>query len=470
MKIVVFGVGKYYKKRKKNIPEDIEIVAFIDNNSKVWGNTINGIKIYNPNQIFQFQYDRILLMSLKIEEMQQQLLEMGVPSEKIWYWNLFYGDVKRGFLQLYGKTLVQKSACHILFIATRLSYDGSSMAAVYAVEALKKRGYSVVLAAPSGNDKFIEEIKKKGIVIVICPSLYCIHEEELIWIKQFDMVIVNTFVMIASACELSKEQPVLWWIHECSDMFDNAYSHTRKEFRVYDNKECFQRINIYAVSKIAKWNFNDFYSERIKKLLPYGIPDNYLEVSYKQMKSKKIIFAIIGSICIRKAQQIFIDAVKMLNKIEKDKMEAWIIGYIGLDSYSNMIKSISEIEPCIKILGELSRVDMDKAYEQIDVIVCPSMEETMSIVTTEGMMYGKLCIVSDRTGMADYIKEGENGFICKVGDVVNLYEKIRYIIHNREKLLEIGKRARKTYEEYFTMDRFEENLNRCVLETIKEYE
>ena len=98
------------------------------------------------------------------------------------------------------------------------------------------------------------------------------------------------------------------------------------------------------------------------------------------------------------------------------------------------------------------------------------MEETMSIVTTEGMMYGKLCIVSDRTGMADYIKEGENGFICKVGDVVNLYEKIRYIIHNREKLLEIGKRARKTYEEYFTMDRFEENLNRCVLETIKEYE
>lgn len=462
MKIIIFGVGEYYKKRKKYISENVEIIAFIDNNSKIWGNTIDGIKVYRPNQIFQFQYDRILLMSLKMEEMRQQLLDMGVSSEKIWYWNLFYGDISRGFLQLYGKNLVHKSACRVLFIATRLSYDGSSMAAVYAVEALKERGYDVVLAAPSGNNKFIEEIKEKGIIILICPSLYCIHEEELIWIKQFDMVIVNTFVMIASACELSKEQPVLWWIHEAKE----SYKVVIEQFKKYINLEYLKKINIYAVSNIAQKNFNYFFPERIQNLLPYGIPDNIELIDYESNK-KELVFAIIGRISYIKAQDIFIEAIRLLSPQIKKKVRFWIIGAIGNDDYSNKIKNFVLEDSSIKLWGELSRNRINKIYKEIDVLVCPSREDSLPIVVTEGMMYGKICIVSDKIGTTKYIVNGENGFICKTENPLEFSKKMEWIIENYKKLTSICVGARKTYEKYFSMESFGIKLEEALKNTIK---
>ena len=110
------------------------------------------------------------------------------------------------------------------------------------------------------------------------------------------------------------------------------------------------------------------------------------------------------------------------------------------------------------IMGERTRDALEEIYPQIDVVVVPSSQEAMSLVTTEAMMYGKVCILSDIAGMADYVEDGKNGFIFRSDDVNSLVKHMAYCIENREKLRVLGGNARKTYSQYFSMKAFGDRL------------
>lgn len=54
--LVVFGMGVFFRTRKNNLPDKINAVAFLDNNEDLQDTTINGIKVYSPNDIVRRHY------------------------------------------------------------------------------------------------------------------------------------------------------------------------------------------------------------------------------------------------------------------------------------------------------------------------------------------------------------------------------------------------------------------------------
>lgn len=181
----------------------------------------------------------------------------------------------------------------------------------------------------------------------------------------------------------------------------------------------------------------------------------------------KVVFAIIGSVCEGKAQDIFCRAVEKMK--DKEKAEFWIIGKYGEDEYSKEICRMAHMEKTIRMLGLMTREEIYNSFPVIDVVVCASREDSLPIVMTEGMMFGKVCITTDATGTADYIREGENGFVVPAGDADALAGRMEWILAHRDKLMDMGKNARKTYEGHFTMEIFGENLERALLETKREW-
>lgn len=463
MRIMVFGIGRFYKKRKEYIISNADIIAYVDNNESLYGKYMDDLPIIPPGDIGLFSYDKILLMSLKANEMKKQLLNLGIDNGKIWYWEQFKSEIEHGNLKLYcGNRNNKKNGKKILVISTCLNYNGGSLAAVYAVMALQKRGFKVILSAPDGDHNFIREVNSEGVSVVLCPALPYINKEELFWMQEFDVILVNVFQMALCACEISKIRPVLWWIHEYKAIFEEVLIQFSEEIKL----DIMSKINIYAVSSISQNNFNSYFPDRIKKIMAYGIPDKDCK---DQNSIHKLTFAIIGSIEIRKAQDIFIQAVELLSEQDKEKAQFWIIGYMGTDSYGSNIKKCVEKESYVQILGKLSRDEIDKVYKVINVVVCPSLEDPLPIVMTEGMMYGKVCITSDANGTVDYIEDGRNGLICKSGDPIDLSKKMSWVINNKDKLHEMGWQARKTYEKYFTLEKFGDRLERALLEAIDQY-
>lgn len=465
MKVLIFGTGQYYEQYAFIIYKYDEVVGLLDNNSDKWGRTIDGVKVYSPDDIPHIQYDKIILLSVHDIEMHKQLIAGGVSCEKVMYWKQYYYarfDPPKHLTISSQKPLEYRK--RILIITTSLNYNGGTLTAIYAARALTLQGCYVVIAAPDANEDFLKEPTNKGMNFILYERLPYVKKEHIAWIQEFDVVIVNVLQMIQCACEISQIKPVLWWIHECGEKYECIYSDTLLRFNQYANEKCFQKVHIYAVSDIAKKIFKIKFTNASVGILPYGIPDERRKFVNKN--ETKLIFAVVGYCQERKGQDIFIEAIARLKGCVKKKAEYWIIGKIPENDFGNKIREMASKDSMIKIWGEMNREQMREIYNKIDIIVCPSREETMSIVVTEGMMYGKPCIVSDNTGMAEYIVDGENGVICKAGDCVDLSLKMKWCLENTDVLQSMGDKARLVYENFFTLEKFGERLKTEIVSEV----
>ena len=466
MKTIVFGVGNYYREQKEKLDslDDIEVIAFADNNASLWNKKVNGITVISPDLIQTFEYDKIMIMSIYVCAIYKQLLTLGVDEDRIIIWDRFYKSLLQGSMRMFGTARNDIAGKQkVLIISQELNYDGGTLASIYAAMALKDRGIPVILSVPNGNQKLINEVAKKGVEIVLCPSLPYIFDADKKWFQQFDIVIVNLFTMIESAYEINKFCPVLWWLHEASQTYKTAMA----KYIACLHMRTITEMSIYAVSDIAKRNFNNEMKDIVKKKLTIGIPDMANLISRKKREDGKMIFAIIGTIHSLKAQDIFVRAASMADG--GDKSEFWMIGRSIDKEYFEKVCKIAAGVNSVRILGELSREEINKTFSDIDVLVCASHEETLSMTVIEAMMHGKACITTANTGIAEYIENGVNGFVISNNNVDALAEKMQWLAEHREKAEEMGVAARKTYERYFTMDVFAQNLENALRETVQKW-
>lgn len=390
----------------------------------------------------------------------------------------------------------------ILVIAWRMNYDGGSLAAVNACRALKKAGYSVCLAASEIDDRLLKELCSEQLEVLVCPALPVITEAEERWICCYDAVIVNVFQMIEAASEISKFRPVLWWIHEAGQEYSSIYPEYTFLYRSYAEKlkQGAQRIYICAVSSRAKQGFEELFPGRAHAILPHGIPDqtkkkvlrgsgelqhrdergcsckfpqhsdddrncmpgsndpdkNGAACTDSENSERRITFAVIGGVSYLKAQDIFLDAAEKFR--EETGLRFEIVGRVGTTSYAEEIRRRAESLPNVTLRGELTRAEMAREYRNIDAIVCSSRDETLSSTIIEGLMYGKVVIMTDHTGIAQYIRNGRNGFICRTEDADSLSDTMRYVVTHWNEMDTVREEARKTYERYFSMDVFGKRL------------
>jgi glycosyltransferase involved in cell wall biosynthesis len=95
---------------------------------------------------------------------------------------------------------------------------------------------------------------------------------------------------------------------------------------------------------------------------------------------------------------------------------------------------------------------------QSDVIISASRDDPFPVVLVEAFCMGKTCITSDRTGNAELITDGKNGFVFANENARALARKIAYITRNADLVPRIGAEARITYEKYLTLTIFEKKL------------
>lgn len=456
--VIIFGTGIFFLRRKNMLTQHTNIVAFLDNDKKLHGKYFNGALVYSPLDVFKLNYDKIVLATSSPLGMKEQLLSLGILESKIMFWEEYVSSISHGVLTKYNVEgrRIERGHKSILIIVPVINYAGGFLTAFYAAIALKMKGNYVVIAAPTSNNQTVLEVNEHGIDVWICPSLPYVEEIEWEWIQEFDFVLVNSLQNMICVSEISKKLPTMWWLHENREQYEDIIGQYGKKV----GTRALKKADIYAVSNLAASHFKEFYPDEKVKRLVFGLPDFYNnnEISAQN----KIIIALIGTIVQRKNQVGFINTIKKLPEYERSQIECWIIGRNGGRQYNEELKKLAGDLESVKICGEYSRKEMEQIFSQIDIVVCPSLEETMSIAIVEGMMNKKICITNDNTGVAEYIRDKENGFVYKAGDESELLEKLKYAIQNFKKLDYIKNGARETYEKYFSMKRFSDNIQNIL--------
>lgn len=465
MKIVIFGLGTYYEQYKYFLQNN-EIVALIDNDKSKQGTYINECVIIPPYKIKDVQYDAIVILAERcIKEMRNQLIELGVPVEKIkTIYDLhhmdnicLYRELEIYCLSQYYNNVMLTHKKRIAILTYSMGTSGGDRILLQLVKALKGK-YSVnVVAAIDGPLK--KDFINLGVSVIIDRNLPVASIVELEWLACYDLLFINGANFSTLFSKDDGDLNAIWWIHSSGYMNDFIGLERIREQGILQNN-----VSVYGVSKRAVDSFLSYVPLWNISNLCYGIPDEYKEI---KNKSSKIIFALVGSCQPRKGQDIFIEAIDLLSDEEKECCEFWLIGPMGNNDFTNKIKAAVSRKECINILGWAEGEELYNLYSKMSILVCPSLEDTMPIVCAEAMMCHTPCIVSDFTGTAQFIVPKENGLICKKGDVLDLVEKIRWMIKNNDRLKYMGDCARKTYEEKFSFKPFKSNILKIIHDKIK---
>lgn len=450
MKVGVFGTGYIYKKYKNEITCDI--CCLIDNAPDKQGIIVDGIKIIAPVELNKYEYSYIIIMVLNYEEIEQQLIEMGIPKNKILHYTQI-AAIDNTYPQVYidGKTESveewlrrNENKQRFLLVSHDFSYTGVPIALMNMALVLEEMGCAVVIAGLTGG-RLTNELAKNKLDYI--EEINLCYETE--WFEQiadkFNYIVAGTLVlyMFVYRCNTMKTR-LLWWIHESdSDLYESI-----------NLSWLSPGIKVAGVGNRVIYSWKKYYTNTDIKKLYYCIPDTRTKKEETCVDNSRLIFAVIGTISYRKAQDLIVDAINSLPRIYRGKFRCFIIGSksdIEIDYCKNIERKIFDVDE-IEWLGEMDQEQLDRFYQHIDVLLCPSRDDPMPIVVTQAMMHAKLCIISENVGQSEYIKQGQNGFTFRNEKTNELAECMTWTLEHRQELGTIGERSREIFEKEFSQD------------------
>lgn len=94
--------------------------------------------------------------------------------------------------------------------------------------------------------------------------------------------------------------------------------------------------------------------------------------------------------------------------------------------------------------------NMKEFFQSANCILMPSNEETFGMTALEAMAHKRFGIVSDCCGVAEILKDGENGFVFEFSKnpVIELYKKMKFVLQNKDKYTKICEKAYETAKEF----------------------
>lgn len=460
---MLFGTGDYYRKYKDWFKKD-DILGLIDNDESRQGQLLDGYQVYSPREAVRLPFDCIVILSVHEEAMREQLKGLGVPEEKICIFSelykhpeltaadrvvSFFGD---------GRTVLRITAAEqadaVLLMSHNLDLNGAALALFYMAQIFVKNGMRVFFASWS-EGALGRMLYECNIPVIVDPNLQMRTQRETEWTHSFHRIVCNTLNYYQFLSDRDVNDKVLWWLHDPAMFYRGLDQELLEKIRM-DN------LSVYAVSPVAKEAFHSCFPGAKAGQLVYGLPD----APAIRREHERIVFVALGNVQEYKGQDILIEALKCLDEKAREQIQVRIVGFKP-SAYANAVKEAAEsLGDIIEFVPPVGREEVHWLLEESDVLVCPSRQDCMPTVAAEAMMHGVACLVSDVTGTAACISQGENGLVFKSGDAEALAGKIRWCMENREKLPEMGKEARKVYEEIFSMEVFEKNVMQAVREAL----
>lgn len=462
MKYLIFGTGEYYSRYKKWFAQE-EIAGLLDNAPGKQNTYLDGLQVFSPEEGVKLPYDAVVILSFYVKEMRKQLEELGVAAEKIYHFYDLHQLIccsgkgrkaayKKPIRYYAGAENVEKSSCTLL-LSHDLTLGGPAIALYHMARVLRERGEEVVFA--STLDGPLREILcAQGIPVIVDVNLQIETMREAEWTAGFSRIVCNTINFYVFLSDRDVGIPVVWWLHDSLFFYDGV----DKEVMCGLNRE---NMQVYAVGPVAGGAIAQFLPDMEIGDLIYGVADEAPDGGRCDDSDKKIRFITIGYIEARKGQDILVKAVKKLPEEMRRRAEFYLVGQNSSQMAQQMKEAIEDI-PEVVMTGTMDRRQIHEMLEQADVMICPSREDPMPTVAAEAMMHRVFCIMSDAAGTAAYINSEADGIVFCSEDEQELADKIMWCIEHHDKLSDMGKRARKIYDEHFSMAAFEKKVSEIL--------
>jgi glycosyltransferase involved in cell wall biosynthesis len=213
---------------------------------------------------------------------------------------------------------------------------------------------------------------------------------------------------------------------------------------------------IRVMSERARASFLErgFRQERLFTVPPPIKMEEYTEATFDGPKFR---VSFVGLIEPWKGFHYLIDAFNAL-RLPDSELILW--GGPGSRSVSRYLREQMARNPRIMVRPVEVRRCYAEVYSKSSVLVHPSLSDGFAYVVAEAMASGIPVIVTEKTGAADCVIDGRNGYIVPGGDVDAIRDRLAYLAQHPALVKRMGTAARETARA-LTLDRFRARLLAC---------
>ena len=267
--------------------------------------------------------------------------------------------------------------------------------------------------------------------------------------KEFDLIYCNTLAVISLLFTNWSKKKVIH-IHE---IIENKILNFGFSFLIKLSK-----AKVICVSEHVKKNL--LFSKKYY-VIHNGIPDIAKNSFQSEINEKKINFVLPGRYMKKKGQWFLLETLKTFDKNLLSKCNFYLYGSAS-PTRQNEVKELKDLiqeydlSKFVFLCGFEN--DIGKIYEISDVILVPSiMADPFPTTVLEAMMFSKPIISTNHGGASEIIEESF-GRLISPNNVKEFSDAILFFIENINQLNQMKINARKKFENYLTLEKFNERL------------
>ena len=243
--------------------------------------------------------------------------------------------------------------------------------------------------------------------------------------------------------------------HHHGAAFMHEYEFFSKKWKKWVRK-IFEELDLLIV-------LSNSWGDNIQQLAPKAnitvIPNS---IKLPRLQEKQInsplqltFFGLIGD---RKG--VF-DLLKVFKKLIDNGYQVRLnIG--GNGEISRLFKELRKfgIVDFVKYCGWIEDKEKDLLLRKTDIFVLPSYAEGMPMSILEAMSYAIPVVTTNVGGIPELVIDGETGYLSNPGDLDALYEKISFLIQNKDVRRDFGNKGRLLIKNKYNIDINSEKLSR----------
>ncbi len=454
MSIVLYGAGIVGERTYRLLQRfNIEVAFFVDSDKNKCKQLFCGKKVVSIEQFSKYhkKYSVIITASLRYYmEIKSILLSMGVPAEHI----ISKEVVLVENIRYQADSLRKGKQLIFLFdMGDGANFGGVETLTIQFMEGLKLRGYFTKAIFPSNLELIPKTLKNDIIPFAL--------EEKVLSQKITEMVstIINMLPCVI----------ILSHVNYCfvaASIVKRCYPEMIKVNLMIHGGDMESMERAYQASSYLDVLLCVGDYIRKEMIYSYGINPDKVKYHPSPVKCdadyvRKECFNT-GAIRIGYAGRIIVaqkraDLIPQLMEALVHRNVEFELHIAGEGPYLAELKQrVKKIDSLNQVYwyGRLEHSEMDKFWKSVDLFLNVSEFEGMSISMLEAMSFACVPVMTKVDGVEEFVQDGKNGFLCPIGEVNELADRIAYLSKDRSRLAELGREARAIIEKKCNLERY----------------
>lgn len=440
--VVIFGTGEGGRMAKWQLEDfGCRVIAFSDNNQAKWGTAIEDVPVISPAELLN-RNAAIVIASTWEQEIAQQLTDMGMGERivgKEEFEERYVREHAEEYTDIFEWRPDENKPLTIVFGLDYGLYKGGVESWAYTVaDEFVKRGYRIKFLTCENSDPAPERFAKDTYYLNMRGKGYCKGLKDTIdaIMENAPCVMIDSWQsmsMVAAAivkkqnpqalCRLIEivhnDLPRLFrriqvfeeWIDVCMGVSRDINTYLNREYHVPEEKIGYKESPVNYGSMERTWTIN---------------PDEPVRIGYaaRLVKSQKRADLLIPLI------------QKLIEKNVNFSMEIAGDGDLA-EKLQNFVEE-QQLEQRVRLTGFVPREQMNAFWLKQDIFVNLSEYEGVCLSLLESIGNGCVPVMTKTAGSTEFVLD-DNGFICEVGALDAIADRIAYLAAHRDEMQTRGK-------------------------------